>query len=61
MSTAGETSVRAPLGAAAGVEFAVRQPYLTHDFRDAQVAVEALLRSGAKRAVHRTAHLAGNA
>ena len=42
-------------------QFAVRQPHLPDDLRDAQVAVESLLRGGAEGTIHRAAHLAGNA
>ena len=50
-----------PLGARAGAKLAMRQPDLPDDFRDAQVAVEALLRGRAEGAVHGAAHLAGDA
>ncbi len=41
-------------------EFPLRQPYLTHDLRGRQVAIEALLRGRAERAVQRAADLRGN-
>ena len=42
-------------------QFALRKKHLAHDLGDAQVAVEALLRGGAERAIHRTADLRGDA
>ncbi len=42
------------------VQQLVRQPHLTDDLGDAQVAVEALARGGAERTVQRAAHLRGN-
>ena len=42
-------------------ELAVRQPHLADDLGGGEVAVEALLRGRAERAVERAAHLRGDA
>src|SRR6185437_2408710 len=42
-------------------QFTVREPHLPDDFRDAQIAVETLLRGRAKRTVHGATHLARDA